>query len=180
MIRSDASDYEIYSEIGTFMVAGQDSVSTAMQMLIMHLCANSGQQEKCRAEVDQILESKYMDDKTGMFEDLTMEDLGNLKHLDRCIQETLRITHVLPLSSRHVEAPLKLTETLTIPKDSMVLVGIWALHRNPKYFPEPDKFDPDRFLPENVKKRHPFSFVPFAGGPRNCIGIERLIFIFLS
>lgn len=46
----------------------------------------------------------------------------------------------------------------------------YMLHRNPKIFPNPEKFNPDNFLPENCIGRHPFSYIPFSAGPRNCIG----------
>ena len=49
-------------------------------------------------------------------------------------------------------------------------MGFYWLHRDPKCFPNPDKFDPDRFLPENVQNRPHFAFLPFSAGHRNCIG----------
>lgn len=57
-----------------------------------------------------------------------------------------------------------------IPADCSVEVYFFSLHRDPEQFPDPDTFDPHRFSPENVAKRHPFAFTPFSGGPRNCIG----------
>lgn len=51
-----------------------------------------------------------------------------------------------------------------------MFINVWGLHRDPKYYPDPDKFDPDRFEPENVAKRPDFTFLPFGEGPRMCIG----------
>ena len=62
------------------------------------------------------------------------------------------------------------TENCFVPKNTDIFLQIIDVHRDPAFWPEPDKFDPDRFLPENLKNRHPYAYIPFSAGPRNCIG----------
>lgn len=64
-----------------------------------------------------------------------------------------------------------------MPKGTSALIAPWAIHMNKDIYPDPEKFDPDRFLPENSANRHPFAYIPFSAGSRNCIGKLSYFFV---
>ncbi|XP_044262894.1 cytochrome P450 4C1-like [Tribolium madens] len=100
----------------------------------------------------------------------TYSDLQELKYTERCIKETLRLFPSVPFISRYASEDFVTKTGYAIPEGTVMHIHIFDLHRNEEIYPEPLKFDPDRFLPDKVNERHPFAYIPFSAGPRNCIG----------
>lgn len=109
----------------------------------------------------------------------TYQDLQDLPYMDLCVKESLRLYPSVPLISRVASKDIDTFSGYRIPKETIVVIHIYDLHRNADIFPDPEKFDPDRFLPENCIDRHPFSYLPFSGGPRNCIGNKSNVYTYL-
>ncbi|XP_049825999.1 cytochrome P450 4V2-like isoform X2 [Aethina tumida] len=96
-------------------------------------------------------------------------DLKNLRYTEMVLNETMRIMPVVPLVARTATEDLKLGDK-TIPKGTDLAVSVFNVHRDERYYKQPDKFVPERFSQEEVAKRPQHCFVPFSAGPRNCIG----------
>ncbi|GBM05664.1 Cytochrome P450 4V2, partial [Araneus ventricosus] len=82
--------------------------------------------------------------------------------------ETLGLYPVVPVIARETNQAFKALN-YTVKKGTLCVILFWELHRDPEIFPDPEKFNPERFLPENCTGRHPYAYAPFSAGPRNCI-----------
>ncbi|CAF0907860.1 unnamed protein product, partial [Adineta ricciae] len=153
---------DIQEEVDTFMFEGHDTTAAAMNFTCFMIASHPEVQQKLHEEVDRVF-GKDRD------RHCTMEDIEELQYLECVIKETLRLFPSVPFIAREVQEDF-MYHNHKILKGSTAVIFIYYIHRDPKHFPDPEKFDPDRFLPENSGDRPPFAFVPFSAGSRNCIG----------
>lgn len=159
---SRLSEEEIADQVILFLVAGYDTSAATLSSIAYCLALNQEVQEKLFQEVDNLQQLKGSND-------FTFEELDSLKYLDAVINETLRFLPIVPRIERRSNKNCRFGE-LFIPKDTVVVVPIYTLNHDEKYFKNPESFDPDRFMGDRSSFKK--SFLPFAAGPRNCIGMK--------
>ncbi|XP_025262469.1 cytochrome P450 4C1-like isoform X1 [Camponotus floridanus] len=155
------TDLDIREEVDSFMFAGHDTTATGIMFTLLLLAEHKDIQKRVRLEVDDV-----MQENGGK---LNMRSLQNLSYLERCLKEALRLYPSVPTLTRYTGNDVKL-QSYVVPAGTFVALNIYAVHRDSNFWPNPDVFDPDRFLPEKIKNRHPYSYIPFSAGSRNCIG----------
>ncbi|XP_071488187.1 cytochrome P450 4V2-like [Diadema antillarum] len=152
---------DIQEEVDTFMFAGHDTTAVAISWCIQLIGLHQDVQVRLHEEIDEVLGDANRPVNT--------DDLTKFSYLDRVLKETLRLFPPAPAISRTLDEDIVI-DGKVVPKETDITLRIYDLHRDPEQFPDPERFDPDRFLPENSGKRHPYAYVPFSAGPRNCIG----------
>ncbi|XP_002735912.1 ultra-long-chain fatty acid omega-hydroxylase-like [Saccoglossus kowalevskii] len=155
-------DKEIRDEVDTFMFEGHDTTASGISWIFYNLASHPEHQEKCRREIDDILDKKDTDE-------IEWDDLRRIPYTTMCIKESLRIRPPVPGFSRQLTSPLNFDGRIA-PAGSFVSGSAFLVHHNADVWPNPTKYDPLRFLPENTRDRSPHAFIPFSAGPRNCIG----------
>lgn len=150
---------ELAAEGFIFYSGGFETSSTLMTFCVYELALNQDIQERLRDEIKSAI-----DENDGK---LNYETLVGMKYMDMVIHETLRKYPPIPSHARKTTKEYKIPGTeLILEKGVTVSIPAYSFHHDPEHFPEPETFDPERFLPENVKNRHPFAFIPFGEGPR--------------
>ncbi|CAG9797064.1 unnamed protein product [Chironomus riparius] len=153
-------DEGIIEETDTFTFEGHDTTSTAMTFTLLLLAHHPEVQEKIFKEIQEVISTS---------DDLTMDDLNKMNYMERALKESMRLYPPVPFISRCFDDDVQIRDVL-YKKGSIIEIFICDIHRDPEHFPDPDKFDPDRFLPENCDNRHNFAYLAFSAGMRNCIG----------
>ncbi|CAG9785968.1 unnamed protein product [Diatraea saccharalis] len=157
---------DLVGQVFFFFTAGFDTTAATLVLCIHELALNVEIQEKLYEEVRSFKNTN----------DLTYENIGKLKYLDCVLNETLRKWSPAIIMDRKCVKPYELPPPHEGGKPYQLNPGDYvynmvnAIHLDPKYYPEPMKFNPERFSDENKHNIAPFTFMPFGMGPRNCIG----------
>ncbi|XP_004610396.1 cytochrome P450 4V2 [Sorex araneus] len=155
------SHEDIREEVDTFMFEGHDTTAAAINWSLYLLGSYPEVQKKVDKELEEVFGKS---DRPA-----TLDDLKKLKYMECVMKESLRLFPSVPLFARHLNEDCEVAG-YKIVKGSQAIIITYALHRDPRYFPDPEEFKPERFFPENSKGRHPYAYVPFSAGLRNCIG----------
>ncbi|XP_049809578.1 cytochrome P450 4V2-like [Schistocerca nitens] len=148
-------------------IAGTETAATTLADALVLLGLHPEWQEAVRKEVDDVFRRGGAYLRTS-----TENDLSKFRIMDAVLKETLRLYPAIPNPPVSTEEDIQLEGTgYVIPRDSLVLVSLILLHRRPDNFPDPDKFDPGRFLEGgSARSLPPGSYLPFGDGSRKCVG----------
>jgi len=156
------TDGDIRDEVNTFIFEGHDTTAGALSYCLHALSKDKDVQEKLYEEIKTTLDAANVDA-------CNFEQLTNMKYLEMVIKETLRLCPSVPVMARTLSEDTYYDGGM-LPKGLMVALAPLLTHRIPSLYPDPHKFDPERFSNENQLNRHPYAYIPFSAGPRNCIG----------
>ncbi|XP_078050340.1 cytochrome P450 4g15 [Augochlora pura] len=157
------NEQEVKEQVDTIMFEGHDTTAAGSSFFLSMMGCHPEIQEKVIQELDEIFGDS---DRPATFQD-TLE----MKYLERCLLETLRMYPPVPIIAREMNTDVKLASgDYVVPAGATVVVATIKMHRQAHIYPNPDVFNPDNFLPENTANRHYYAFVPFSAGPRSCVG----------
>ncbi|XP_073950244.1 probable cytochrome P450 6a13 [Choristoneura fumiferana] len=160
------TDEYISSLVYTVMLDQYETSSNVIVNTLLALAWHPEVQDRLRKEILQF--------KSNNKGDYTSDDINNLKYLDMVLAESLRVFSPVPVLSREctndcyipvptLKNPLKLT------KGTPIMIPVQSMHMDPKYYPDPEKFDPERFTEEQAQNRPKYTYMPFGEGPKQCL-----------
>lgn len=152
------TEEELHDEMLTLLAAGHETSATALTWAVHHLLEHPAWMEKLRTEIG-----------SG---EVDPERVARLDLLDAVVKETLRITPIIPLVARRLAKPMRIGGR-DLPAGVVAVACIWLTHRRPDVWPDPERFDPTRFL---GRKTDPYAYYPFGGGTRRCLGMAFAIY----
>jgi cytochrome P450 len=152
------TDRQLRDEVMTLLLAGHETTANALTWTWYLLARNPEAEARLHAEVDQLGGRRP-----------TSEDLPRLAYVERVLAESMRLFPPAWGIGRRAVQPHQ-AGAFTVPAGGLVAMSAYVVQRDPRFWPDPERFDPDRFLPEAKAARPRFAYFPFGGGARQCIG----------
>ena len=153
------TDKQVLDEVFTLLVVGHETTATSLTWAFYLIAKHPEVQEKMEEEIQRVMGDKKIE----------VEDIRKLTYTSNVVKETLRLYPPLWAIGRETIEDVQIGEHL-IPKGVQVLMVQHVVHRDPRYFPDPQKFQPQRWEDGLEKKIPKYVYFPFGGGPRVCIG----------
>lgn len=162
VLRGDIGEGEIKVTLHHFLMASYDTTAGLLFCAIYCLAYHQDIQEKVLEEIVTVLDESS---------EISFENLSDLVYMDMVISESLRLFPSGPFVARKSTEDFKLSNGVTVPSGTNFVCSFFHMHRNKKIWgPNASKFNPENFSQENVENRDPNAFMPFAKGPRACLG----------
>lgn len=167
--RIEWEDDDFVAQCVVFLLAGIDTTATLISFLCHELAVNPDVQEKLFNEIDLVNKQLNLNEQS-----LNYETLNKMNYLDMVVSETLRkwppaITIDRKCNKEYLLKSNDENDVLLKPGDG-IYIPVFSIHRDPKFYQNPEKFDPERFSDENKGLIQAACYLPFGVGPRNCIG----------
>ena len=153
------TDEQLRDELMTIFLAGHETTANALTWTWYLLSSNPEAEARLHEEIDRVLEGRLPD----------FDDVAKLKYTEMVLAESMRLYPPAWALGRLAMEDFEIGGYV-VPRKSLVLMSQFVMHRDPRYFADPLKFDPDRWTTEARESRPQFSYFPFGGGPRRCIG----------
>ncbi len=157
--RSDLDDDAIRDQMLTMFIAGHDTSTALLAWALFLLGSHPASLQRVRQECDAALAGGPA----------SLDALPRLTYLDAVLDETLRLYPPIHVANRFARGEVAIGG-FRIPAGTRVMLSIYLTHRDPKVWPDSHRYLPERFTPKGSESRTPFTYLPFGGGPRNCIG----------
>ena len=153
-------DQAVRDEVMTLLLAGHETTALALTWAFHLLATHAEVEEALQAELDRVLDGRPP----------TAEDLDALPVTRGMVGESLRLYPPAWVIGRRVLEPLPLTDGTVLPAGTIAVVCPWVLHRDARFWPDPERVDPSRWTAEARASRHRHAFIGFGAGTRGCIG----------
>jgi len=172
LINEGLDDDIVRDQLLTMLIAGHDT-STALLAWVWYLLGtNPEAMAQAKAEVDAVIGNQLSENGKPITDNApSIEQINQLTYLDMVIKEALRLYPPIHMGNRRALEDMTLAE-YDVPQDTRVMYSIYLSHRDERYWDEPEEFCPHRFDKDQTQQgeRPPMTYIPFGGGPRNCIG----------